>query len=162
MSDDTTPAEKPKPKLHPLVAKLLWPLVALGAIGFGWFGYTEWQFEKNRISTDNAQVKGEIIKIFSPEQGYIEAIHVEDNDAVLKGQVLVELANDFYQLQVDQAEANYNLLQAKQGDGDKPGLSDARLESAEANLELIKTQLSTAQDQLRDAQQVVKDLQEQK
>jgi len=162
MSEENSPENKSKPKLHPLLAKMLWPLVILGAIGFGWFAYVEWQYEKNRISTDNAQVESLIVKIFSPEQGYIETVDVNENDYVTQDQALVNLDNDYYQWEVDRAQANFNLLQAKIGSGSDPGLSSAQLQSAEANQQVINAQLDQARSDLTDAQDEVSDLEKRK
>ncbi len=162
MSEEKSPETKPKAHLHPLVAKLLWPLVILGAVGFGWFAYVEWQHEKNRIATDNAQVNSLIVKIFSPEQGYVQTIEVNENDKVSQDQALVQLDNEYYQWQVDRAQANFNLLQAKIGSGTQPGLSSAQLQSAEASQQVINAQLDQARSDLADAKDVVSELEKRK
>lgn len=162
MEDTSAPGGKPKPKLHPLVAKLLWPLVIVGAIGFGWFAYAEWRYEKNRIQTNNASVKSLIVKIFAPEQGYVKKIDAQENDRVKKGQQLLELDNDYYKWEVDRALANYNLIQAKIGTDDEPGLSTARLQSSEANLNVTNAQLAQARADLATAQDLVAELEKSK
>ncbi|MBC2593378.1 efflux RND transporter periplasmic adaptor subunit [Ruficoccus amylovorans] len=162
MDEKTETGAPAKPKLHPLVAKLLWPLVIIGAAGFAWFGYVEVQKERTRVTTDNAEVKSLVVKIFSPEQGYVTAVQAQENDLVKAGQPLVQLDDNYYQWEVQRAQANFDLAQTKLGTGSQPGLSAAQLQSAEANLQLINAQLKQAQDQFEDAQQAVQDLQAKK
>jgi membrane fusion protein (multidrug efflux system) len=155
MAEKSETAAKPKPKLHPLVAKLLWPLVIVGAAGFVWFAYVEIQKERTRVTTDNAEVKSLVVKIFSPEQGYVTGVKAQEND-------LVKPDHSFYQWEVERAQANFNLVQSKLGTNSQPGLNAAQLQSAEANVQLINAQLSEAQTQLSDAQEAVKNLESQK
>jgi membrane fusion protein (multidrug efflux system) len=162
MAEKSETAAKPKPKLHPLVAKLLWPLVIAGAAGFVWFAYVEIQKERTRVTTDNAEVKSLVVKIFSPEQGYVTGVKAQENDLVKPDQTLVQLDNSFYQWEVERAQANFNLVQSKLGTNSQPGLNAAQLQSAEANVQLINAQLSEAQTQLADAQEAVKALESQK
>ncbi len=162
MEEKNETGAKSKPKLHPLVAKLLWPLVIIGAAGFAWFGYVEWQKERTRVTTDNAEVKSLVVKIFAPEQGYVTAVELHENDLVKADQTLVQLDNNFYQWEVQRAQANFDLVQSKLGTEKQPGLNAAQLQSAQANLQLINAQLSEAKDNLAEAQQKAKDLEAQK
>ncbi|MGE9293236.1 MAG: efflux RND transporter periplasmic adaptor subunit [Puniceicoccales bacterium] len=162
MAEKNENEAKSKPKLHPLVAKLLWPLVIIGAAGFAWFAYVEVQRAHTRVTTDNAEVKSLVVKIFSPEQGYVMAVEAQENDLVKIDQSLVKLDNSYYQWEVERAQANFDLVQSKLGTNSQPGLNAAQLQSAQANVQLINAQLSEAQANLNEAQDQVKDLEAKK
>src|SRR5258708_6360837 len=74
-------------------------LVLIGVvIGVYWF-------YSGRETTDDAQVDGHITQIAARVGGTIRLVNVKDNQPVKKGDVLVEIAPDDYQIAVDRAAA---------------------------------------------------------
>jgi membrane fusion protein (multidrug efflux system) len=71
-------------------------------------------------STDDAQIDGHIDPLCSRIDGTVVAVHVEDDDRVTKGELLVEIDPRDYEVAVDNARAN--LAQA-----------EAQVESAKAD-----------------------------
>lgn len=102
--------EKPKSRRRFIVIAVL-ALLVVGALLFWWHStYYE--------DTDDAQVNGHLIQISSRIAGQVIKVNVEENQAVKKGDVLVEIDPKDFQVAVQQAEAN--------------------LQSAEANYEAAK------------------------
>ena len=74
----------------------------------GYFIYTATTHE----STDDAYTTGHIHNISSRVSGTVIAVRVDDNQMVHQGDVLVELDPTDYQVQVDQAQADYDTAKA--------------------------------------------------
>ncbi len=68
-------------------------------------GFLLWLHYHNRETTDDAEVDGHIIPISSRISGSVLRVLVDDNDAVKKGQVLVQLDPRDYQARLDDAKA---------------------------------------------------------
>lgn len=107
-------------------------------------------------TTDDAQVETKISPIVSKIPGYIKSIHVQDNQIVKKGDVLITLDDTEYVIKVDQAKANYQaaLSQLKVAEAghntsestvisSQAGASTAvaNVATAKANIDAAKTQL---------------------
>jgi len=67
----------------------------------------------NRVSTDDAQVDGDIFPIASKIYGNVAEVLVEDNQAVKAGQVLVRIDARDYQAKVDQVKAALALAESQ-------------------------------------------------
>lgn len=66
-----------------------------------WITIRGWRFE----TTDNAQVDGHIHILSSEVKGIVEKLVVRENQTVTKGQILIRLAAEPYEIAVQQAEA---------------------------------------------------------
>ncbi len=122
--------ENPKPPAKTAKKKmliLLFILVFLGGIAAG--GAWVWQRLKY-VSTDDAQVKGNLITLSAKVPGRIVRLLVDEGAAVKKDQVLFELEKDDYQAALAQAAA---------------GLEKARQELAQAVATLSLTRERVAQ-----------------
>ncbi|WP_309400530.1 HlyD family secretion protein [Cerasicoccus maritimus] len=128
---------------------LIWPVAVLGLIGAGIYSYQRYQFDASHIVTDNAMVQGKMIKILAPERGWLTEVTVLDNQPVVEGDLLAQLENRYYKLEVDRAQANVNALIAQKGVESKErqggGLAQAKLATAKANLGVIQAELAEAQ-----------------
>lgn len=122
------------------------------AIAAGWFGYQHWMFDRGHVYTNNAQVQGRIVKVMSPERGFVEKLLVQDNDPVKQGDLLVQLSPDYYEWEVKRTEAQFNILQSRVGSGEDTGLAGAQIDSAKANLEVVQSQLAEAEAQAAEAE----------
>jgi len=83
-------------------------IVAVGLTA-GWLynGY-----RKTHISTDDAFIDGDIFTIAAKVGGTVKAVHVEANQLMKKGDLLVELDPADYRSRVNAAQANLELQQA--------------------------------------------------
>ncbi|MDM1093779.1 HlyD family secretion protein [Myroides odoratimimus] len=133
-------------------------IIALGAIILfgGGYGVYKYIHSMAHETTDDAQVETKISPIVSKIPGYIKSIHVQDNQIVKKGDVLITLDDTEYVIKVDQAKANYQaaLSQLKVAEAghntsestvisSQAGASTAvaNVATAKANIDAAKTQL---------------------
>jgi membrane fusion protein, multidrug efflux system len=87
---------------HPIGFLLF--LIALIGIVIG--GYFLMQYFSSYEDTDDAEIDGNIYAITSRIAGTVTAVHVEDNQRVKKGEVLVELDPSDYNVSIEQARAS--------------------------------------------------------
>lgn len=130
---------------------LVWPVAIIGLLAAAIYAWQRYQYDHTHIVTDNAQVHGQMIKILAPERGFLTNVSVQENQPVVKGETLAKLENEYYQLEVQRAQAKLDALVATKGakksSGEVTGgLAQAKLATAQANLEVIKAELAEAQN----------------
>ncbi len=113
-----------------------------------WFLYDYWAHEE----TDNAYVSGHLHYVSSRVSGVIESVHVDDNQLVKTGDVLVKLDPRDLQAELDEAQANFDRMQLDY-DRDKElleinAVAKQELEHAKASLDIARARLDTAKLQL--------------
>jgi membrane fusion protein (multidrug efflux system) len=123
-------------------------MLMIVCLGLGiYFGLKWLNFRWHYVSTDDAQVKGNLINISAKISGRIVRLQVEEGDTVEVGQVLVEIEKEDHA--AAQAQAKANLEMAKH-----------ELAKAITQLSLTKERVSqgigTAWASLREAQEVLK------
>ena len=64
-----------------------------------------WLLTRGRVSTDDAQIEGNIVPISPRVSGYVKHIYVNDNQLVAKGQLLVQLDRRDLVAQLHKSEA---------------------------------------------------------
>ena len=87
--------------LSPILVMLL-ALAVLITITRNW---NAWEGGKAEQNTDDAYVRGNLTPLSTKVAGIVRAVHVEDFQQVHKGDLIVELDDDDYRAQVDQASA---------------------------------------------------------
>lgn len=137
MSDkDTTDTTQPGPKAKPLYKKSL-PVAVLACLGLlliagiGWY----WLVSQQYVSTENAFLEGNLVRVSPQVSGPIAKVMVEENTHVEKGDLLLRLNPADYKVALSQARAH--LASAK-----------AQLEQARAQLSVAKTNVSRAKAQV--------------
>jgi membrane fusion protein, multidrug efflux system len=138
--------EPPKGLANPKVQRLLLiGGVVLVAALVGLFLYYH-----NRESTDDAQVDGHITPIASKIYGRVQAVLIDDNEAVKAGQVLVRIDPRDYQAAVDQARGALALAES---DARSAGVDVPRTrENVESGTSSADAQLAAAEADLQRAQ----------
>jgi membrane fusion protein (multidrug efflux system) len=113
MNDQTTPASPSPPaivKNRVSLAKLIkWGIAAavlLVALGFG---VHYWRLSQLYVSTDNAYVNADRIEMAAQVSGPVTRIWIQDQQAVKRGDLLLEIDPQPYRLAVDAAEAQLEL-----------------------------------------------------
>jgi membrane fusion protein, multidrug efflux system len=90
------------------------------------------------IKTDNAHIRADITNVASKVQGYVQTLHVDDNQAVKAGDLLITLeANDYA---ASEAEARAALAQAQ-----------ARVAAQSAAIQTAKGRAASQRDMLTEA-----------
>src|SRR3546814_559939 len=72
----------------------------VGIYGWGW-----WTTARDRESTDNAYVRGDVTAVGPKVAGYVADVPVDDNQIVEAGTVLVRIDDSDFRAQVDRARA---------------------------------------------------------
>src|SRR5438105_707027 len=128
---------------------------ALAVIVIG--GLLLWRHYAVRESTDDAQIEADIIPISARVGGTVKAVHVEDNQYVDQGAVLVELDATDYEVALRRAEAELadaiaNASAARTNVPIATTTTSSQLQTARANLASAKQQVDAAQARLREAE----------
>jgi len=105
-SPPALPSQRP-PGLK-LIAAGVVIIIGLAALVY-WLTSRGWEF------TDDAQVEGDLVPISARVSGYVDEIHVKDNQQVGAGDVLVLLDRRDLEARMHSAEATYALQSAQAG-----------------------------------------------
>src|SRR6516164_4153531 len=117
-SAPTTPAVPPVPaptqRLPRLVRWAVWCAAGGIVIVAAYFGIHWWTYRLSHSITDDAFVEAHIVNV-APQMvsGCIVRFHVEENDRVEQGQVLLEIDPIHYRDQVEQARGKLDLAEAE-------------------------------------------------
>ena len=123
------------PDFRKRILPILGGVAALAVLWVGGNWLVNGRFE---IKTDNAHIRADITNVASKVQGYVQTIHVTDNQAVKAGDLLITLeANDFA---AGEAEARAALAQA-----------EARVAAQRAAIETAKGRAASQRDMLAEA-----------
>ena len=122
---------------------ILLALAILFTITWNWNG---WEGGKVEQVTDDAYVRGDLTPLSTKVAGIVRAVNVSDYQAVHKGDLLVELQDDDYQAQVDQAKAAVDAARAAIAENlSQRLLQDARIAKAMAGIDQAKAQIAAAE-----------------
>jgi membrane fusion protein (multidrug efflux system) len=152
--DETRQSEtaQPAPKNHRrniLALTVFATLAVIGAVAV----YFYIQYKDTHISTDDAFVEGRIHVIASKVYGTVKAVHVNDNQAVRKGDLLVEIDPADYDAKVNEASSGLSAEKARVQEIDarieaamkQVSEAMAAVEAARANLDLQEANLKQAE-----------------
>lgn len=114
---------------------ILGGVIALSLI----LGYFYNLYRTTHISTDDAFIAGNVHTIASKIYGTVKSVYVSDNQAVKRGDLLIEIDPKDYSVKLREAASALGVEQAKLVE------TEARIESAKANLELQKANLKLAE-----------------
>ena len=166
MSASQVPAETAAPVTKPLPAESDKPADASRG-GDGWKKYltpalvvalalavlititrnwNAWEGGKVAQITDDAYVRGDLTPLSTKVAGIVRTVHVADFQRVHKGDLIVELQDDDYRAQVDQASAAVEAARAAiENNRRQRELQDARIAKALAGIDQAKAQIAAAE-----------------
>src|SRR5258708_7276178 len=108
--------------------------------------WNSWEGDKVEQVTDDAYVRGDLTPLSTKVAGIVRVVDVADYQQVHQGDLLVELQDDDYRAQVDQAKAAIEAARASiEGNLRQRDLQDSRIAKALAGVEQGKGQNATAQ-----------------
>ena len=84
-------------------------VVAVLALGFGAYAFAT----RNQESTDDAQVEGDVVALAARVAGPVLRVPVSDNQAVKKGDLLIEIDPTDYLVRLKQSEAELDAARAQ-------------------------------------------------
>jgi membrane fusion protein (multidrug efflux system) len=117
-SSSSTPAtamensNTPTPVVYPRRRSRKRWIIAAAAVVVLVGGVFLWHYLSGFESTDDAQVDVHLYPVSARISGYVQAVHVEDNQYVQEGAVLVEIDPKDYQVAEAKAQANLETSQA--------------------------------------------------
>src|ERR1700689_3800185 len=107
--------------------------------------WNAWEGDKAEQVTDDAYVRGDLTTLSTKVAAIVRAVDVADYQQVHKGDLLVELQDDDYQAQVDQAKAAVEAARAGIAENlSQRQLQDTRIEKALAGIDQAKAQIAAA------------------
>jgi membrane fusion protein, multidrug efflux system len=128
--------------LTPLLVILL-ALAVLITITRNW---NAWEGGKVEQVTDDAYVRGDLTPLSTKVAGIVRAVDIADYQQVHQGDLIVELQDDDYRAQVDQAHAAVEAAGAAiENNRRQRELQDARIAKALAGIDHAKAQIAAAQ-----------------
>jgi membrane fusion protein, multidrug efflux system len=108
--------------------------------------WNAWEGGKVEQVTDDAYVRGDLTPLSTKVAGIVRAVHVEDFQQVHKGDLIVELQDDDFRAQVDQADAAVAAARAAiENNRRQRELQDARIAKALAGIDQAKAQIAEAE-----------------
>lgn len=143
---DTTPTLAPPEKQKKL--RLIFAIVI--ALVTSIIAY-RWWWSNSHITTDNAQLEGQIIPISARVGGYVKSVPVIDNQTVSTGNPLVEIDPRDYAAKVQQAEADYQQALSSAGSKEGEGIALAQIGAAQANAMATASQSQAMEAQIEEA-----------
>src|SRR6202051_1206471 len=131
-----------KKYITPLLVVVL-ALAVLITITRNW---NAWEGGKVEQATDDAYVRGDLTPLSTKVSGIVRAVHVQDFQQVHKGDLIVELEDDDYRAQVDQASAAVDAARAAiENNRRQRELQDTRIAKALAGIDQAKAQIAAAE-----------------
>ena len=116
--------------------KKILALVVVFIFAIGVFAFL--QYKKTHISTDDAYITNDIYWVNPRVSGTIKKVYIEDNEYVKKGQILAEIDDQPYRIELKKAQANVEVYKAKINE------AKALIEAAQSQINLVKAQLNKA------------------
>jgi membrane fusion protein (multidrug efflux system) len=108
--------------------------------------WNSWEGDKAEQITDDAYVRGDLTPLSTKVSAIVRAVNVTDYQQVHKGDLLVELQDDDYQAQVDQAKAAVEAARAGIEENLRQRqLQDTRIAKALAGIDQAKAQIAAAE-----------------
>jgi membrane fusion protein, multidrug efflux system len=144
--DKTQTAARPEAGWKKLVVPLVVLLLALAILITLTRDWNAWEGGKTDQVTDDAYVRGDLTPLGTKVAGIVRAVHVEDYQQVHKGDLIVELDDDDYRAQVDQATAAVEAARAAiENNVRQRELQDTRIDKALAGIDQANAQIAAAQ-----------------
>jgi membrane fusion protein (multidrug efflux system) len=108
--------------------------------------WNAWEGGKVEQITDDAYVRGDLTPLSTKVTGIVRTVHVADYQRVHKGDLIVELQDDDYRAQVDQATAAVEAARAAiENNRRQRELQDARIDKALAGIDQANAQIAAAE-----------------
>ncbi len=122
-------------------------VIAVGLIA----GYFYSGYRRTHVTTDDAFIDGNIHTIAAKINGTVKTVLINDNQAVKKGDLLVEIDPVDYATKLQEAKSALGVERAKLSE------ADVKIESAKANLELARANLKLAETDKVRAEKLIKE-----
>ncbi|HXM13583.1 MAG TPA: HlyD family secretion protein [Terriglobales bacterium] len=137
---------KPKAKWQKFVVPALIVLLAAVILVTITWNWNAWEGGRVEQVTDDAYVRGDLTPLSTKVAGIVRYVKVSDYQQVHKGDLIVELDDDDFQAQLDQATAAVEASKAAiENNHRQRELQDSKIERAVAGIDQAKAQIVAAQ-----------------
>jgi membrane fusion protein, multidrug efflux system len=145
-SDKPAAASRSRVEWKKYVTPLLVVALALAVFITITRNWNAWEGGKVEQVTDDAYVRGDLTPLSTKVAGIVRTVHVADFQRVHRGDLIVELQDDDYRAQVDQASAAVEAARAAiENNRRQRELQDARIAKALAGIDQAKAQIAAAE-----------------
>jgi membrane fusion protein (multidrug efflux system) len=86
-------------------------VLAIGAIIGLRYGISYWLYSMKHVVTDDARIKGRMVSVAPEVSGVIRVLHVDEGSEVKPGDVLLEIQDTEYRLQLQEAQAQAEITE---------------------------------------------------
>jgi membrane fusion protein (multidrug efflux system) len=118
--------------------------------------WNRWVGDRARQSTDDAYVRADLTPLSTKVAGLVATVAVSDYQPVKAGDPLVQLRDDDFRAQVQQAEAAvHSASDALVNNGRQKELQDARIAQADAGIRATEAEIAAAQAGIEAAQSAI-------
>ncbi|MFZ4855655.1 MAG: efflux RND transporter periplasmic adaptor subunit [Desulfuromonadaceae bacterium] len=124
---------------------LLALLLAGGGFGLRWV-----QWDRNHVQTDNAFIEATCVPLSSRVSGTVTRVHIQDNQFVRQGELLLELDENDYHINVRKAEAGVGIAE------NSTNGEYLKVESSQAVVEIARARLSQTERDLQRSSELFK------
>lgn len=133
-----------------VAATIVCVLLVVAAIATG--GLWWWNTLKTTVSTDNAKVSGDLVDVSSKVAGKLAVLNVKEGQQVTKGQIIAQLDDSQYQINLQQAQAALDLANATYSKlPDDVKSANAAVDKSQTGISSAVAQYKSAQTSLTDA-----------
>lgn len=123
-------------------------------IGGGWFGISAYINSQHHVTTDDAQISGDILPVIPRISGYVDRILVNDNQYVHKGDTLFVIDIRDLKIAVDEAKAALATAEANVGASHANfAAAHSGIATSQAGVNTIEAQIEAAKIKLTRAEQ---------
>src|SRR6202142_2491964 len=138
--------EQPKPIWRKYGVPLLVLLLAAAVVFTITRNWNSWEGGRIEQVTDDAYVRGDLTPLSTKVAGIVRDVKVSDYQQVHKGDLIIELEDDDFQAQSDQATVAVEAPKAAiENNHRQRELQDARIDRAAAGIDQAKAQIVAAQ-----------------
>ncbi|MBM3224023.1 MAG: HlyD family secretion protein [Candidatus Tectomicrobia bacterium] len=124
-------------------------VLAIGAV-FGLMkGFEYVQYSMKHVTTDDARVKGRMVSVAPEVSGMVKVLRVDEGSVVKAGDVLMELNDTTYRLQLEEAQAQAEMIQRQLQEDKKEYALDVRRSEdqiLQARSEVVAKQSALAEE----------------
>jgi membrane fusion protein (multidrug efflux system) len=144
--DEPQAAPRRGPMWQSYTTPILVVILALAVLITITRNWNAWEGGRVEQVTDDAYVRGDLTPLSTKVSGIVRSVDVADYQQVHKGDLLVELQDDDYQAQVDQAKAAVEAERAGIEENLRQRqLEDARIAKALAGIDQARAQIAAAE-----------------
>lgn len=120
--------------------------MAIALVFFLSTNWSAWASEGEEQKTDDAYLRADVTPLSTKAAGLVASVEVSDYQPVKAGDVLVQLRDDDYRAQLEQAEAALGASESAQVNNQKQkDLQDARVQQSQTGISASEAEISAAQ-----------------